>query len=168
MRNKHTFGMLVAAAALVAGGGLAGASTGATAPGGSEPPASAAGGEAVTLEPGLDFNAVLLPKFTGIAVFDQANQGAQEAAAELGTQEAEFTGPTADNSVAGQIEIVTNAATQGRNAIIMSNNAGDQIVPAVQQAVDAGVKVVTRTRRSRAVKARACSSPRSTSTRPAR
>ena len=67
----------------------------------------------MTLEPGLDFDAVLLPKFTGIAVFDQANQGAQEAAAELGTQEAEFTGPTADNSVAGQIEIVTNAATQG-------------------------------------------------------
>ena len=76
-------------------------------------------------------------------MFDQANQGAQEAAAELGTQAAEFLGPTADNSVAGQIEIVTNAATQGVDAVMISNNAGDQIVPAVQQAVDAGVAVVT-------------------------
>ena len=87
---------------------------------------------------------MLLPKFTGIAVFDQANQGAQEAAAELGATPAEFLGPTAENSVAGQIEIVTNAATQGVDAVMISNNAGDQIVPAVQSAVDGGgIKVVT-------------------------
>jgi len=102
-----------------------------------------AAGEAVTFEAGLEFNSILLPKFTGIAVFDQANEGAQEAAAELGTNPAEFLGPTADNSVAGQIEIVTNAATQGVDAVMISNNAGDQIEPAVQAAVDAGVEVVT-------------------------
>jgi len=102
-----------------------------------------AAGEAVTFEAGLEFNSILLPKFTGIAVFDQANEGAQEAAAELGTDPAEFLGPTADNSVAGQIEIVTNAATQGVDAVMISNNAGDQIEPAVQAAVDAGVEVVT-------------------------
>ena len=67
-------------------------------------------------------------------MFDQANEGAQEAAAELGATPAEFLGPTADNSVAGQIEIMTNAATQGVDAVMMSNNAGDQIVPAVQAA----------------------------------
>lgn len=104
---------------------------------------TAAAGDAVTFETGLDFTSILLPKFTGIAVFDQANEGAQEAAAELGTDPAEFLGPTADNSVAGQIEIVTNAATQGVDAVMMSNNAGDQIEPAVQAAVDAGVEVVT-------------------------
>ncbi len=82
---------------------------------GTEPAGSAApAGEAVEFETGLEFNSVLLPKFTGIAVFDQANEGAQEAAAELGATPAEFLGPTADNSVAGQIEIMTNAATQGR------------------------------------------------------
>ena len=84
-----------------------------------------------------------MPKFTGIAVFDQANEGAQEAAAELGATPAEFLGPTADNSVAGQIEIMTNAATQGVNAVMLSNNAGDQIVPAAQSVVDAGGVVVT-------------------------
>ena len=44
----------------------------------------------------------------------------------------EFLGPTPENSVAGQIEIVTNAATQGVKAIMISNNAGDQIVPGRQ------------------------------------
>ena len=103
---------------------------------------SAAGG-VVTFEKGQEFKSVLLPKFTGVAVFDQANEGAQEAAEELGTEPAEFLGPTADNSVAGQIEIVTNAATQGVNAVMISNNAGDQIEPAVQEAVGAGATVVT-------------------------
>jgi rhamnose transport system substrate-binding protein len=99
---------------------------------------------AVTATPGQAVNMVLLPKFLGISVFDQAHQGAEEAAAELqNPTPLQFLGPTADNSVAGQIEIVTNAATQGVNAIMMSNNAGDQIVPAVQAANAAGVKVVT-------------------------
>ena len=31
-------------------------------------------------------DSILLPKCTGIAVFDQANEGAQEAAEELGTE----------------------------------------------------------------------------------
>src|SRR5918992_5112950 len=116
--------------------------------GGSEEPtettsqAGAAGG-VVTLQGGKEFKSILLPKFTGIAVFDQANQGAQEAAAELGTTPAEFLGPTADNSIDGQIEIMTNAATQGVDAVMISNNAGDQIVPAVQAAQEAGVNVVT-------------------------
>ncbi|MBL8093757.1 MAG: hypothetical protein JNL73_06275, partial [Anaerolineales bacterium] len=70
-----------------------------------QPTQAAVSGEPVTFEPGQDFNAILLPKFTGIAVFDQANEGAQEAAAELGATPAEFLGPTAENSVAGQIEI---------------------------------------------------------------
>ena len=147
MRKQHTLGAILAAAALAAGGGMAGASSGATVPG-TEPGGTTGGsaapaGEPVTFETGLEFNSILLPKFTGIAVFDQANQGAQEAAAELGAQPAEFLGPTADNSVAGQIDIVTNAATQGVDAVMMSNNAGEQIVPAVQSLVDTGAVVVT-------------------------
>lgn len=95
-------------------------------------------------EKGKSLKMVLLPKFLGIAVFDQAHQGAEEAAAELQNPEPlQFLGPTADNSVQGQIEIVTNAATQKVDAIMISNNAGDQIVPAVKAAKDAGAKVVT-------------------------
>lgn len=103
----------------------------------------AVSGDPVVIAGGQDFNAILLPKFTGIAVFDQANQGAQEAAAELEADPAEFLGPTADNSIAGQIEIVTNAATQSRDALMLSNNAGDQLDPAVEALAAAGTTVVT-------------------------
>ncbi len=98
----------------------------------------------VEATPGQKVDMVLLPKFVGNLVFDQANQGAQEAHAELKNPgKLEFLGPTADNSVAGQIEIVTNATTQGVNAIMISNNAGDQIAPAAKAARDKGVTVVT-------------------------
>ena len=87
---------------------------------------------------------VLMPKFLGILVFDQANQGAQEAHAEVGNPaELQFLGPTPENSVAGQIEILTNATTQGVKAIMISNNAGDQLAPAAKAARDAGMTVVT-------------------------
>jgi rhamnose transport system substrate-binding protein len=87
---------------------------------------------------------VLLPKFLGIAVFDQAHKGALEAQKELQNPTAlQFLGPTPENSVAGQIEIVTNATTQGVNAIMISNNSGDQIVPAAKAAHAKGIKVVS-------------------------
>jgi rhamnose transport system substrate-binding protein len=93
---------------------------------------------------GASIDMVLLPKFLGILVFDQANDGAQEAHSELeNSGELQFLGPTPENSVAGQIEIVTTAATQGQNAIMISNNAGDQIVPAATAAQEAGMTVVT-------------------------
>jgi rhamnose transport system substrate-binding protein len=98
----------------------------------------------VEATPGQTVDMVLLPKFVGNLVFDQAHDGAKEAHAELQNQGAlEFLGPTADNSVAGQIEIVTNATTQGADAVMISNNAGDQIAPAAQAARDAGLTVVT-------------------------
>lgn len=101
-------------------------------------------GQAATAEPGKSLTMVLLPKFLGILPFDQAHQGAKEAAAELQNPVAlQFLGPTPENSVAGQIEIVTNAATQGVNAIMISNNSGDQIVPAVKAAKEKGITVVT-------------------------
>jgi rhamnose transport system substrate-binding protein len=100
--------------------------------------------EAAMATSGQAVNMVLLPKFLGILPFDQAHQGAEEAAAELGNPTPlQFLGPTADNSVAGQIEIITTATTQSVDAIMISNNAGDQIVPAVQAAADAGITVVT-------------------------
>ncbi|MCA9986575.1 MAG: substrate-binding domain-containing protein, partial [Anaerolineales bacterium] len=98
----------------------------------------------IVAEIGMEISTVLLPKFLGILVFDQANEGAMEAAAELGVADAvEFLGPTPENSVAGQIEIVTTSTTQGVNAIMLSNNAGDQISPAAVAAQEAGITVVT-------------------------
>src|SRR5918999_152493 len=101
-------------------------------------------GGVVTFEPGRDFSSVLLPKQTGVSVFDQANQGAEEAAGELQADTAEYLGPASPaECVSGQLDVVTNATTQGRSAIMISNCAGDQIEPSVQQAADAGVTVVS-------------------------
>jgi rhamnose transport system substrate-binding protein len=95
-------------------------------------------------EKGKAANMVLLPKFLGILPFDQANRGAEEAHAELGnTGTLLYTGPTPENSVAGQIEILTTATSQGQNVVMLSNNAGEQIVPAATAAQAAGTKVVT-------------------------
>jgi rhamnose transport system substrate-binding protein len=107
-------------------------SGGSTAPSGSAAP----GG-------GGDFSSILLPKCTGNAVFDQANEGAKEAAGELGVPEAKFVAPATCTDTTGQIEFVTNAVTQGVDAIMVSNNAGDQLDPATQAAADAGIKVVS-------------------------
>ena len=105
----------------------------------------AAGGEVVTATPGESVKMLLLPKFTGVAVFDQANQGAEEAHAELqNAADLEYTAPDqASSAQGGQVEFVTNAPTQGFQALMISNNSGDQIAPAAKAAADGGIKVVT-------------------------
>lgn len=100
--------------------------------------------ETIMAQKGLQADMVLLPKFLGILPFDQANQGAQEAHIELeNTGKLLYTGPTPENSVAGQIEIMTTSASQGQAAVMLSNNAGEQIVPSAVAAQAAGTKVVT-------------------------
>jgi len=87
--------------------------------------------------------ATFLPKCTNIAVFPQANEGAEEAAAELGSDPADFVGPADCGDATGQIEFMTNAVTQGVDAIMVSNNAGDELAPSAQSAADAGIPVVS-------------------------
>ena len=145
------------------------APTAAPAPTQAPEPQAAAGG-VVKATPGQAFKMILLPKFLGILVFDQANQGAQEAAKELQNPETlEFLGPTPENSVAGQIEIVTNAATQGA--------AGDHDLQQRRRPDRAGGQGRQGRRHERRhlgladpvrAKASSSSSPRWTSTRPAR
>lgn len=105
--------------------------------------ASPAGG-VIKATPGQAVKMMLLPKFLGILPFTQADKGATEAEAELKNPTVHtFTGPTADNSVQGQIETLTNASTQGFKVVMLSNNAGDQIAPVADAAQKAGTKVVT-------------------------
>jgi rhamnose transport system substrate-binding protein len=87
--------------------------------------------------------ATFLPKCTNIAVFPQANEGAEEAAAELGSDPADFVGPADCGDATGQIEFIANAVTQGVDAIMVSNNAGDELAPSAQSAADAGIPVVS-------------------------
>ncbi|MFN8622132.1 MAG: substrate-binding domain-containing protein [Chloroflexota bacterium] len=132
MNSRKLLGAGVSAALLV---GMLGGTVGAQSP---------AAGTAVTATPGQDLKMLLLPKFLGILPFDQANKGAQEAAAELqNPTNFDYDGPDQANSVAGQIDLVTNAPTKGYKVVMMSNNAGDQISPAAEAAQAAGTKVVT-------------------------
>ncbi len=146
---------LFATVAILTGCTSPGASSTAAPPATSAPPvasepvtspsaSAAAGGDVIKATPGESVKMMLLPKFLGILPFDQANKGAQEAEGELQNPEAvAFVGPTAENSVQGQIEFVTNAPTQGHKVVMLSNNAGDQIAPAAEAAQAAGTKIVT-------------------------
>ena len=98
----------------------------------------------VKATPGQALNMVFLPKNLGNAVFDEAHEGALEAAGELqNTEELQYLAPASGAAGTEQIPIITNATTQGVDAIMISNNAGDQIAPAAQAARDAGITVIT-------------------------
>lgn len=84
----------------------------------------------------------LVVKSLGNGFFDAANKGAQEAAAELGDVEVIYTGPTAATAE-GQIEIVNSLIAQGVNAIAISANDPDALVPALKSAMDAGITVIS-------------------------
>jgi rhamnose transport system substrate-binding protein len=117
----------------------------ATEPPATEMPATEApSGEVVKATPGESLDMVFLPKFLGNAVFDEAHAGALEAAEELqNPAELQFLAPASGGAGADQIPIITNATTQGVKAIMLSNNAGDQVAPAAQAARDAGITFVT-------------------------
>jgi rhamnose transport system substrate-binding protein len=84
----------------------------------------------------------LVVKSLGNGFFDAANKGAQEAAAELGNVEVIYTGPTAATAEA-QIEVVNSLIAQQVDAIAISANDPDALVPALQRAMDRGIKVIS-------------------------
>jgi rhamnose transport system substrate-binding protein len=87
---------------------------------------------------------VFEPKALGNAVFDQAHDGALEAAKELQNPETlQYLAPASGAAGTAQIDIIANATTQGVNAIMLSNNAGDQVAPAAKAARDKGITFVT-------------------------
>jgi rhamnose transport system substrate-binding protein len=84
----------------------------------------------------------LVVKSLGNGFFDAANKGAQEAAAELGDVEVIYTGPTTATAE-GQIEIINSLIAQNVNAIAISANDADALVPALKKAMDRGIVVIS-------------------------
>ncbi|KKC33771.1 rhamnose ABC transporter substrate-binding protein [Devosia psychrophila] len=84
----------------------------------------------------------LVVKSLGNGFFDAANKGAQEAAAEIGGIEVIYTGPTAATAEA-QIEVINSLIAQQVDAIAISANDPDALVPALQKAMERGIKVVS-------------------------
>lgn len=84
----------------------------------------------------------LVVKALGIGFFDAANKGAQEAAKELGDVDIIYTGPTT-TTAEGQIEVINSLIAQKVDAIAVSANDADALVPALKKAMDRGIKVIS-------------------------
>ena len=84
----------------------------------------------------------LVVKALGIGFFEAAAKGAEEAAAELGDTEIIYTGPT-DTTAEGQIEVINSLIAQGVDAIAVSANDYDALVPSLKKAMQRGITVIS-------------------------
>jgi rhamnose transport system substrate-binding protein len=83
----------------------------------------------------------MAPKFTGLAYFEVARKGGEQAAKDLGINFQYIGSDKAEASE--QIATLTNAIPQHPNALVVSAIDGDAVAPALKQARAAGIKVVT-------------------------
>ena len=84
----------------------------------------------------------LVAKSLGNGFFEAANVGAQEAAKELADVKVIYTGPTTTTAEA-QIEVLNGLIAQGVDAIAISANDPDAVVPVLKKAMQRGIKVVS-------------------------
>jgi rhamnose transport system substrate-binding protein len=84
----------------------------------------------------------LVAKSLGNGFFDAVHKGAQEAAQEIGGVEVIFTGPTTPTAE-GQIEVINALVAQRVDAIAISANDPDALVPTLERAMRRGVKIVS-------------------------
>jgi rhamnose transport system substrate-binding protein len=84
----------------------------------------------------------LVVKSLGNGFFEAADKGAKEAAAELGDVEIIYTGPTS-TTAEGQIEVINALIAQNVDAIAISANDPDAVIPALKKAAQRGIKVIS-------------------------
>lgn len=89
-----------------------------------------------------DMRIAIVAKALGIGFFEAANKGAQEAAEELGDVEIIYTGPT-DTTAEGQIEVINSLIAQRVDAIAVSANDTDALVPTLKKAMQRGITVIS-------------------------
>ncbi|WP_137134444.1 rhamnose ABC transporter substrate-binding protein [Rhizobium sp. FKY42] len=89
-----------------------------------------------------DVKIALVVKSLGNGFFEAANKGAEEAAKELGGVKIIYTGPTS-TTAEGQIEVINSLIAQGVDAIAVSANDPDALVPALKKAAQRGIKVIS-------------------------
>ena len=89
-----------------------------------------------------DTRIALVVKALGIGFFEAAAKGAEEAAAEIGGVEIIYTGPT-DTTAEGQIEVINSLIAQRVDAIAISANDTDALVPALKKAMSRGITVIS-------------------------
>ena len=82
-----------------------------------------------------------VPQQVGITYFEAANNGAQKAAEELGIK-VYYVGPTEIDAVS-QSNVVTDLINQKVDAICIQPTDSESILPVLNKAMEAGIKVVT-------------------------
>ncbi|WP_354501225.1 rhamnose ABC transporter substrate-binding protein [Mycetocola sp. 2940] len=108
--------------------------TGCSGAGGGTPDESDGGDDA-------NLSITMLPKNLGNAYFDTSTGGAEEATEEFGGT-FEEVGPS-EGTPTSQVQYIQTAAQQGTGGLIVSANDPEAICDALNEARDAGVKVVT-------------------------
>jgi rhamnose transport system substrate-binding protein len=89
-----------------------------------------------------DVKIALLVKSLGIGFFDAAHKGAEEAAKQIGGVQIIYTGPTTTTAEA-QIDVINSLISQKVDAIAISANDKDALVPALKKAMQRGIKVIS-------------------------
>ncbi|HEY8596168.1 MAG TPA: rhamnose ABC transporter substrate-binding protein [Devosiaceae bacterium] len=84
----------------------------------------------------------LVVKSLGNGFFDAAAKGANDAAKEIGGIDVIYTGPTSATAE-GQIDIINSLIAQNVDAIAISANDPDALVPVLKKAMDRGIKVLS-------------------------
>ncbi|MDG3084858.1 rhamnose ABC transporter substrate-binding protein [Vibrio hannami] len=98
---------------------------------------------ATAMAQAADYRIGLVVKAQGIGFFEAAYEGAKEASAEIKDNvEIIYTGPVTPTAE-GQIEIVNSLISQRVDAIVISANDTDALVPILKKAQKRGIKVVS-------------------------
>lgn len=84
----------------------------------------------------------MVVKSLGNGFFDAAHEGGNAAAKELGDVELIYTGPTTATAE-GQIEILNSLIGQKVDALVISANDKDALVPIAKKAAQRGIKVIS-------------------------
>ena len=84
----------------------------------------------------------MVVKSLGNGFFDAAHEGGKEAAKELGDVELIYTGPTAATAEA-QIEVLNSLISQKVDALVISANDKDALIPITKRATQRGIKVIS-------------------------
>ena len=89
-----------------------------------------------------DVKIALVAKSLGNGFFDAAHKGAEEAAKEIGGVQIIYTGPTT-TTAEGQIDVINSLISQKVDAIAISANDKDAVVPVLKKAIGRGIKVIS-------------------------
>jgi rhamnose transport system substrate-binding protein len=97
---------------------------------------------AASTDPNAPLRIAVVAKQLGSGYSDAIRKGGEQASAELGKVQVIFTGPSTPTAE-GQIEVLNTLIAQQVNAIAVSANDPDALVPTLKRAMQRGIKVIS-------------------------